>query len=353
MFYLFNRTYLEFSVNLNNANNGIVLHSEFGKYPFAVTKGKIYHANTSYSKLIEHQFANDENKFFEFILSIPSNENFTIYAELEDFSTILVKFLKTILPKAQTHELFILYRLHLLKFKTIHSQKVDYSDESKNQYFTLPILNESEFIQKYSSVFPYKVKDPAFKNNVGVEYLLATYLANKHTNYAKEFESRVKKICWKNFAWELHEIKQCLLSSMFDFDKMFPNITNIDFTTTTFEDIVNQDSRFDFITDMDCSVQNTSAYYKTYDSKKIADVWAAYWLKMGTETFMTKFFDLMVNDPVNVDVEKIISLDIDQNFGTQIFARAEYQDKMNPLIVSYLYSLNRQNDIDTLKRLSL
>lgn len=360
MFHLLNRTYLDLSASLENTVDCIVISKDVAKYPFVpdptIYHGRtLYHVVSSYDELINDHFNGNEDALFNFLVAVPYTDRFTLYADPAAFEKILVKWVKTILGNATNDELYIAYRLTLLKLKMIHSQIAHSPQDRKDAYDSLVILDRAAWDTAYATIAPYTFTDSSFKQNISLEWLLADWLYDgENSPYAAEFKLRVEKIAWKSIGWEVNELKRNLLSAMFDLDTLWPTdfTTELDFATADFADVVAAKPELSFLQDMSCSAHDLTSL-QGYGANALLDLWYDYMNGTGTDDAHLRAFWPYITAGGTLDVKGLVEYDRDLKFGTQLFARTEYRQKMNPMLISYFYHLSRNNDTATLARFAL
>lgn len=362
MFHLLNRTYLDLSASLENTVNCILISEDLAKYPFTpdptIDHGRtVYHVASSYDELINDNFYGNESALFSFLVGVPYTDRFTLYADPAAFETILVKWLKTILSNATNDELYIVYRLTMLKLKMIHSQIAHSPQDRKDTYNNLVVLDRAAWDAAYATMEPFAptlLPDPSFKTNISLEWLLADWLNDENSPYAAEFKSRVEKIAWKSVGWEINELRRNLLNAMFDLDTLWPSdfTTELDFATADFADVVGAKPELAFLQDMSCSAHDLTSL-QGYDIDALTTLAYDYMDITGTDDAHLRTFWPYITAGGTLDVKGLVEYDRDLKFGTQVFARTEYRHKMNPMLISYFYHLSRTNDTATLARFAL
>lgn len=359
MFHLLNRTYLDLSASLENTVDCIVISKDVAKYPFVpdptIYHGRtLYHVVSSYDELINDHFNGNEDALFNFLVAVPYTDRFTLYADPAAFEKILVKWLKTILGNATNDELYIAYRLTLLKLKMIHSQISHSPQDRKDAYDSLVILDRAAWDTAHATTLAYSFTDSSFKTNLSLEWLLADWLNDENSLYATEFKSRVEKIAWKSIGWEINELKRNLMNALFDLDTLWPTdfVTELDFATADFADVVAAKPELSFLQDMSCSAHDLTSL-QGYDINTLTTLWYNYMDGTGTDDAHIRAFFPYVTAGGTLDVKGLVEYDRDLKFGTQLFARTEYRQKMNPMLISYFYHLSRNNDATTLAKFAL
>ena len=369
MFHFFNKVYVDFEFNLAMGDR-IIISSQYGQIPFDNIDGNEEYISVNYNAMIDDHWGGDEQALWTFLGGIPEDRKFTIYVDSATMVPLLVKYWRTIFPNIDNHELYILYRLTMMKFKMVHSQITHLWEEARLQYSQLVILDESDFIQTYLDPSHTTVVLPnTVRNNISLEYLFPSFFVNTDTAAVAEFEDRANKMIWKNVGWEINEFKRNMLNGFLNWDLLFPELVgNIDPATTSFEDVIALVPELAYIQDIDLTAHNLDVV-KSYDVTKIFNVY--YRLQKALhgdsdtidgflrafETYAGTTESVLGGSPVppfaSGDIRTLVQSDVDAGFGTQLFARTEYRTKMNPLLISYFYQLQRDGDTTTLEKFAL
>ena len=169
--------------------------------------------------MITDHWGDDEQALWTFLGGIPEDRKFTIYVDSATMVPLLVKYWRTIFPNIDNHELYILYRLTMMKFKMVHSQITHLWEEARTQYSQLVILDESDFTQTYLDPSHTTVTLPnTVRNSISLEYLFPSFFVNTDTAAVTEFEDRANKMIWKNVGWEINEFKRNMLNGFLNWD---------------------------------------------------------------------------------------------------------------------------------------
>lgn len=381
MFHLFNKVYLDFDFNLQMGNY-IVVSEAYRDVPIVTAAlDETCISAASYNALLEEQFDNNEETLWGFLQAIPADKQFFIYASEQDYPIFVSRFLRALFPNITTPDMYIIYRLSILKCSMINSQMGyidDHNSDVAHCYHCLEPITEQEFINRFDGMESNVSLELSTKYNVSTEFLLPSYLYGEPTEFDNVLKGRFIKFLWKLIVWDIEELKREILNGFFNLDQIYPELAEIgtlDFNTTTIEDVVERVPDLKFLTDRECGPHNIPHIQENYDVEKIYQIYYRYLEVIGrTESKLYPFpnhiagpirlpykeLDLRVNLSIddffaeNEDaIRGLIEADIDTKFGSQIFARQQYREKMNPLIISYMYSLKQNDDQVTLARFKL
>lgn len=354
MFFLFNKTYIDFDFNVQDVSDKVVVSSTLGGYAFATSPHELLYTEKSYDDLVNNHFNGNDEDFLSFLASrknhLRNTSRLRIYVDTEAFNQILVRYLKAIMPGLTNDDVYLLYRFIMLHAKYYNSQLDKYALESRQQYAALELMSKTEFTSSYGSI-SVPALPAALKDSVGLEFLIGTHLSGS-TAFDATLTERATKVCWNFFGGELDEVKLSLLSELFDLTSTFPEVGQLSYETTTLEDVIALKPELAVLADMDSNAIGSDNLRQNYDAQSLIDLWNLVWGRVGTSD--DDLSQLLATHLVNgVDIDALLNLDISRGLGSQIFGKGELKEKMNPYIISYLYHLKRNNDTAALARFSL
>jgi hypothetical protein len=357
---------MDYDFNLETGNR-IIISEEFNGFIFTEDPNYVGYVAGSYDQLIQDSFGGHEDNLWNFLTTLPPDNEFRIYCDPTAFDIMLVKYFKATFPLIESQDLYVLYRLTLMKFKLMHSQVAHEWDTAKRQFQSLDIKDRKTFDLFVTTINPIDNFTLSVKQNISLEYLIAAYLASDNSVLESEFIERAEKIIWKSVAWEINEFKRNILNGFYDLGSLYPELEGkMDFTSSTIDDVVSTVPLLSFLCDIDCHPDNVEYIKNTYDVPAIFEIYyklikhthgdaeaidgflRAHAHYTGTAASVFDTNDKLV--VVDNDIDALLNLDINSKFGTSLFARSEYRNKMNPHIISYFYSLKRADDMETLNR---
>jgi hypothetical protein len=242
MIHLFNQVYLSYDNIIDENIDRVVISEEFGKhmlqYAARPSHGALLYAGMDINDLAT-------NGISDFFNNLATHKNkVVIYASRDSFLEILVLWFTSLLKHADKDTVQTLCKALIFRIVVFSNGRfITRSDKNKTeyspQYYEFP---QADFDSYYKLALESNLDLAPFLNNIGVEYMLATYLYSGH--YKEELKSLLKPLIRKDMIKYLYELKEIFLVHL-----MTPAFTNKmsltkDYDFNTFTDIINDDSRF-------------------------------------------------------------------------------------------------------------
>lgn len=351
MFHLLNKVYLDFDFNLEyNKESWSLVSEKMTNYPFTTDLiVKMKHKASNYTGLLEH-FDNDPQKLLDFIVNYPATSEHVFFVDQSTMAKALILWLKALLPNITQDAAYLIYKLSIDSTKYIESQIDHYSWVFCVQAAGVQAIGKPEFVAMYQEI-PKLSMAAHVRNKTSIEWLLATYIHNPTSQYSFEFEERVRRIVWKDVAWEISDLRQNLLRGLLDVHVVLGrHAPVVEFEENLAAQVAGVDPNYRFLFDINVGPDNLAAL-RARDITIMRDIYQAYCQKIGSrDVVVDKLFEWACRD--SIDVAEVIDFDASLNLGTQVFARSEYATSMNALLISYLYRLKRSGS-DTIKQFSL
>jgi hypothetical protein len=221
MFHLFKKVYLDFDDKINMSYDRIICSERFGGNIDSLDLSKVFYGELMASSKTIDNLIGEEKKFATFLEMLELlndrvdqySSPVYVYCDKESYYKFAIKWMKIILPRCTAEAAWKFFKSHIFKEKNFVNSRMSASDRFandvnawyliENQFTTFwndEIVTQADRIT-YSQ-FIHKVK-----NNLKVEFLLASYLYNKSLGdvLAKAITPLVKKDLEK-FLYEHKEI---------------------------------------------------------------------------------------------------------------------------------------------------
>lgn len=352
MFHMVNKCYLAFDFAKEAKDDYIVCSRKWGSIAYnPSTDPYVKFVAVSYEDLIAENFTGEEDRFIKYITTYPSDQQLTIYCDVDAFTKICARWLSALLPNSDPDVLYTAYKLSVDKMGYIHSQVSHFPDRYTDGFENLEPWPKDSFVNMLEGVSDYQLK-PLDRLNTSLEWLVATHLIDPDCFYTEEIDKRIRKIIWKLVGWEVNELKRNLMNGMLDLNYMFPTVqADIHPDTDVWDKILASEPTLKFLQDRNCSPHNIDVI-QHYGLGFFTDLWNKYMEYMGNpDRVLQAIFECVKETDYSID--DILQIDIDQKFGTQLFARTEYRFTMNPMLISYFYRLKRKGYTTELRKFAL
>lgn len=353
MFHLCNKVYLTCDFAKDSDNDYIVVSRKWGALPYNPSSDPhVKFVALTFDSLLSENFKGDVNLFIRYLATYPSGDQLGICCDEEAFAAIIARWLSALLPNVDGDTAYTIYKITVDKMKYIHSQVSHFPKSYTEGYKNLQPKDKDEFKLMFDGMEKPTPLSPTEKTATSLEWLIATQLDNSQTFYTEETDKRIRKILWKMVGWEVNELKRNLMNGMLDLNSMFETVpADIHPDVDIWEMILDSEPRLKFLQDQNCSPHKIEVI-QTYGLGFFTDVWLKYMSYMqNPDEVLTKIFNCVKKPDFTID--EVLQIDMDQKFGTQLFARTEYRFTMNPMLISYLYRLKRKGYAAELRKFSL
>jgi len=221
MFHLFKKVYLDFDDKINMSYDRIVCSNAYGGIIDSIDLSKVFYGELIASSKNIGDLIGPEKKFNTFLEMLELlnsrvdqyNSPVYVYCDKESYYKFAVKWMKIILPRCTAPAAWKFFKSHIFKEKNFVNSRMSASErfindvdswylleEQFNTYWTNEVVTQADR-NTYSQFIN------TVKNNLKVEFLLASYLYNKSLGdvLAKAITPLVKKDLEK-FIYEHKEV---------------------------------------------------------------------------------------------------------------------------------------------------
>lgn len=242
MFHLFKKVYLDWDDKIDAHCDRIIISSKYGgAYEDPHNYYKLYGSEKSINNLLgkNKKYLNFAELLYE-INNKNTDEKTIIYCDREAYYKLAIKWLKAILPNCDSKSAWLFFKSHLFKEKNFVNSRLS-ATQGFVQNADEWILDEVSFLvywdQEIENRALYKKLIGAVKENLRIEFLLASYLLDKRHSHS--FAMALTPLVRKNIEVFLYEHKEIILVNFQNplFQKLL-KLKNGPYTFENFYDIV-------------------------------------------------------------------------------------------------------------------
>lgn len=337
------------------------------KVRFTIEVGELLFHYLTFDEMLISRFDGSHDKFFQFLINWPISRRLVIYADFSQIELFMLRWMKTILPNVtETTANTLLHLLSLRERMFDHSSKLSFAvpigrpaDAS-----ILGVSSELTFSHDpvlWQSASPFNTTAAPFElSQIGLEFLLATYLYNLSTNAIDETveahtSEKVLRFVKKRLVYSLMDDKEGITQSLYHAEELFG--VPLDFTDpAAIAAFVSVNPQYAWIFDNNFTADNYATVWSTYEIAEVFTEGNLLIQKIGKETgvYNTERFDVLRQVFKNdVTLRDVIDVEMAPHFSCLILA-AEVTDKtLNRYFLDYIFSLYRTGDTTTLHELSV
>jgi hypothetical protein len=359
MLYLFNKVYVKPDTNFRKTKDMVIMSPVASSVPtdefllavMEIDLGKVHYAGESYQAVVD-QFGS-ENAFFDYLTNFDDNTRLVIYANVEALTTIAYKWYKALLINADVDTAYKVFKTVFRRFEYVFGSpynptvKLSEADNQCYRAFGRSLPEYSEFVQRWNDTVPYDLSGKGYQyyaERCGLEFQLASYLADSMTPLAGVLETKLVSMVRKIHVRYLIDTREIILHHM----DMLPDY---DIHTQTMEDWVALHPEYKFLTDPKFLPDQWQYVSDTYgfDNLNIAFRTMAGWIgyDVGAEV-------LNLLDPFSfVTLESIVQLELEYVLWRMYISRWEYGVTTNTYLVEYILELKRSGNLEQLQKLSV
>lgn len=356
MYNLFGQLVIDYDFNYSSKYPSIILSEKFLNYNFINDFEKsIFHESLSLEAYINREFNGSQLTFWKFLKNKSELRNVHIYLSFKDYLGVLLLFWKSVFKNVDDEHLHLLYQIHIDNFRLntlIQNNKNDiqksiFNDEVRK-------IDKTIFLELSQNIQPLPLFDIISRASLNYELLLGNYL------YRKEnwniFEKKINNTLFKFISNEILALKVELSRSIFE--NLFSN--NLNEANEDYKEIAgNLEYRLRLETKFQWLFQ-LEQFDSEYLSREI-DIHNL--LELYNYSLQANFVDNRDDKIFEVHqkillmyfekkYEEILEYDIERMQGTILFDSSS-EERVNLLLISYLYNLKRFNKNEDLKKFEL
>lgn len=357
MLYLFNKIYLKPDTLFEKSKNSVIISSKSAlltQYPELddvnkIDFGTVHFNATSYTELLEKNFENDENKFFEWLLAFDPQTRLIVFCDAETLAHLTFKWYKTVLINMDSTEainlISLVFKRYAYQFGYSYMPFVRLTTEQAAHFKSVgsSMLDPQTIADKWSQTLPFDTNVAQLASIVGIEFQLATYLTNNNWEHTAELESKIVMMVKKYTIRRIIDMKQDLLSRLVE-------LPNFDILTTTLVEYVTDHTEYIFLLDNKFLPDQYEYVFSTYNMNELMDL---FYDETGLDQLDRDYFENVAHwGNSHVTLQHIVALELSRPFTTFYLGQWEYNLVINTYLLGYILNLARINDV-TLQKYSL
>lgn len=360
MFHLFNKIYLKHETLFDTSGiESLILTSEKAEHPLGRLIGFETALLPSFSEILEKDFSNSTEVFWESLLKRDSNVRFDVVADSKMLNQTIIEFWKSIFKNPDPESIYRIYQFSVLDHRLKSFLHNDFSKISRNPFYnSTQFISKSEFMELYEKAKVVSVLHEAKKGPFSFEYLLADYLNNPNGRYLKAFKEKVRTLAWKKWINDADVLKAEILNDFYNIKKIAPDIKfNFDDVADIEKRIADEES-LSWMLDEKFNEQNADYIRRNYSKEIFLNIHRNMILACPTAAQLPLqqwYADdqmLLVNLVFDEDFEAFFEIDMTRGFGCSLTGD-QLRQKANQIFVSYLYDKMRTKQTDELKAYEL
>lgn len=359
MLYLFNKVYIKPDTHFSKSKNSVIVSPKvelLNKYPDLATINKfdfgtVHYYAASYAELLEKNFENDEHKFFMWLLAFDPTKRLIVFCDVDTFTRLTFRWYKTILVNMDSTEavnlISLVFKRYAYQFGYPYTPFVRLTAEQAAVYKSVgqSMLDPQQISDKWAQTLPFDIDPAQLATNAGIEFQLATYLANNTWQHKPELEAKVVMMVKKYTMRLLIDVKQELLGRLAElpgFDIL--NVSLLEYTAAHPE--------FSFLLDDNFLPDQYQYVYSTYNMADLVKTLFDQVERMYGSVDRAYLQENGFGNP-NPTLDDIVQIELNRPFATFYLGQWDYAMLINSYLLAYIFDLSRTNKVTTLKKYSL
>lgn len=348
MLHLFNKIYIKPDVNFAKSKHSIILSpkhvswTEFDESYGAANQqlfGDVHFTANTYTDLIDRHFNGSHDEFFVWLLNFDSSIRLVIYCEQQSFNEIVLRWIKTILPRASSQTLYnvckIIYQRYAYTWGYPYLPFVRLSREESKTYKQLGMsLPDFDTANRLWNNVNYKYNVSNLADKCGVEFQLATYAYNPSWEYAPHLQQKLSAMMMKYHVRLLIDMKQDLLNHV-------GVLPDYDCFHQTLDQYVQTNPQYRFLTDDNFLPDQWEYVCANYDVDRLRQMFFDFIGQHYITTIPVWFKDTFLKR--DITIEHFMEAEQSTEFGTAVLGQWDYANLVNVPLVNYIIAnLNNQ-----------
>ena len=365
MIHILKDVYLNYRCNTTLRNDAIyILDEGIDDVFFDPEVARMLEGNVSKllyrAKNIDELLSNfdSDTQFFNKLLKFKSSnhrDELMIFCDKNSFKIFLARWLKTVMPNADLETfktIFITYKNHEL-YVTRHLNQMNDFRLKVPEYWP----SSDEEIEALYQLQPFNLTGEEYKKHVSIEFQLATFINDQTCTIAADFAQKLHKLAERRIILDMFYTKTEMEYYLYDLDLLWPELDYQDYGSIDVEEMVSKKPALAILGDMRFrEIKSIATLAAKYNVKDVADAckeFALYTQGLGDIICLNQFIENNYQTPLIMDV-----LDTDLRYKG-VYRSPPYMGqwielkRMNGHFLSYLADLYTQNNIETLRKLSL
>jgi hypothetical protein len=349
MFHVFESVYFDFHHGIaDHGYDSLVIGTTEG-FNSSLFSGKFF---SSFENFVSQELKGDPSEIWKYLRQYPrKSSRLIVYLSVDILLRLQMELWKNILPRANNETLVLLHKMYMedCKFRRFLSTNIE-SDASKRGYTLLKPLDKVALEKTISDTHNVPFLKQLDKNDLSFEYQLSDLFYNPNSAVKKTVLDKIKYFTWSNWLAELEILKCDILNGIIDVNRLLPEDMSIDTSDPTqlFNQIIGH-PYLSWITDLEFYSNNFDFIESAYDKNIFKKIYARFyslWQVNGED--MSELIDLIYSH----QYEKLLYRDIQRSFGC-VYSAGRFRNRMNQVLISWIYASKRNGNADALKSLSL
>lgn len=363
MILLFNKVYLKSDLFFKSERNRIYISSRHPQSLLdAGVRGQIngvrptnpLMAAENYQQLLTDQFNGNEDRFFVTLLSYDPSKRVTIYGSMETLLRIATKLWKTLFPRMTSDQYLQLVHFTLLHHLELFGQRgtsIAQMTPSESAELRQEIQGLMECYDELGEVWNFmtplsltRQQREALLKGVAIEYHLPTLLLNPTWRYASVAKDRFVSMAQKAAIGDfVMDVKHALLANLELIHSVDPTCT-FNSLTDTLDQFVAANPKYGFLVDPNFTPERMVHVKSTYNLDELAQIDAM--CSINGVRASTSWQPLLKS---GLTFDQYLTHLIDDPRRAYGLGDGEYQEKTNPVLLSYLVASYASGDTSKLQ----
>lgn len=285
------------------------------------------------------------------LLQSPKHSRIVVYLEAELLFRLQIEYWKNILPFVSREDMFHLHRLYIedCRFKNSLPRPRDFV-LSENKLTQITSYDKITFNEIYENISLIETLKQVPKENLSFEYQLADFFYDSSSELKPVLLEKIRHFTWTNWIAEIEILKSDILNGIMDINRLIPAESAIDTSDPTllFNQLIGNEY-LRWIVDENIFPGDYNYLEMNYSKEIFKFIYERFynmWQVNGED--MSELIDLIYS----YQYEKLLYRDVARSFGS-VYSAGRQRNKVNQILVSYLYKLKREGQLSAIKPFTL
>lgn len=349
MFHLFNSVYIANNSLFDSNVNSIVINgSEQIVLKENNRKTKFY----SWTDFLETELGGNESSLWSVLYAYGKGGNkFIFYVDSKLYFSLQMIFWKSILPYL---DLESAHNLHKLTFDDsmlrCHLPEQMLKESSREAYRSYNLISKKDFEAVWSKLTKNAFLESVPKKELSFEFQVADYFINPNTPLKEALMTKIGHFSWVNWVSEIFILKTDIINAIQDVNRLLPKEYHIEVAIpgAIYSQIIGN-KYLSWILDDEVQPRNYEYVEKTYSRDIFHYLYTKFYsLWQVNSEDMSVLIDLIYDHRY----EDLLLRDVGRSFGS-VYSSNRFQNRINQVLVSYVYRQKRDGKLDEIKAFSL
>lgn len=362
MLKLFKNVFLETQRHFHTKYQHLVLSKHTINHPLSIILREEVGKVDSFESYLNDKHKGSEEDFWKFLVNIPEDDVFVVFAEDEMFQHLLFTFWKNIFTDLSLDSLYELYNCFQIESSVSNVLTIDRADNpfgNSSKHF--PSLSKEQLKKRYEEASTISYLRKLDKEILSFEYLLAEALGDPQSIYLPTFLNVLKEESWAAWFADLEEIKSQIVMCFHDIHKIFPELESWESRFTGPEEMIQSHPSLSWMLDESFHSKNIAYVLKNFAPEVFSDLQRrcdeacfVFFLNGKTKLDTTEIYNLASKgqDLFDQNYFKILQDDIERGYGCKFIARLRPY-RLGGYFAQRLYRYKLHNNEMKLKEFNL